>query len=421
MADVSISLLPWQETVWNDPTRFKVIAAGRRSGKSRYAAYRLLVEALQCDKGYVFYVAPTQSQARDIMWKVLQDIGKDVIESCHINNLHINLINGATIALKGGDRPDTMRGVSLKFCVVDEYAQIKPFIWEEVLRPALADQRGDAVFIGTPEGRNHFYDLYEYAASGTDAEWKAWHFTSYDNPILEASEIDAAKRSMSSYAFRKEFLASFAAQGSDIFQEKWVTFSGEEPKGPGDFYIAVDLAGFEEVGKTKSKKSQLDDTAISIVKVMDDGKWWVQDIIYGRWDLNSTANEIFKAVDTYRPVAVGLEKGIAQQAVLSVLEDLMRRRQKFFRVQLLTHGNKKKSDRIIWALQGRMEHGFITFNDGEYVPKFLDQLFNFPSSLVKDDLIDSLAYIEQLAVVPYWSEWPENEDPYESLDKISGY
>ena len=419
MSNLDISLLPWQEEVWNDPTRFKVIAAGRRSGKSRYAAYRLLVEALQCNRGYVFYVAPTQAQARDIMWKVLQEIGKDVIESCHINNLHINLINGATIALKGGDRPDTMRGVSLRFVVIDEYAQIKPFIWEEILYPALTDQKGDAVFIGTPEGRNHFYDIYEFANSDRDPDWKAWHFTSYDNPILDPKEIDKAKGSMSSYAFRKEFMASFAAQGSDIFKEEWVKFDTKEPK-VGDYYIAVDLAGFEDVGK-KNNKSKLDDTAISIVKVTEEGHWWVDEIIYGRWDIHDTAETIFEAVEAYQPVSVGIEKGIAQQAVMGVMSDLMRRKQKFFRIDLLTHGNRKKSDRIIWALQGRLEKGFISFNEGDWNIKFLDQLFNFPSSLVKDDLIDSLAYIEQMAIVPYWSDYEEDNTGYPMLDKISGY
>ncbi len=161
---LEISLLPWQKAVWADKTRFKVIAAGRRCGKSRYAAYRLIVEALGSDKGHVFYVAQTQGQARDVMWSVLCEIGRPVIKTAHINNLQITLINGATISLKGSDRPDTMRGVSLKFVVLDEYAGMKPTVWEEVLRPALADQKGSAVFIGTPTGRNHFWELFQYAS-----------------------------------------------------------------------------------------------------------------------------------------------------------------------------------------------------------------------------------------------------------------
>ena len=95
MADLNISLLPWQQEVWDSPSRFKVIAAGRRTGKSRVAAYKLIVEALSSTKGQVFYVAPTQGQARDIMWQMLLEIGHSVIASSHINNLQIKFINGA--------------------------------------------------------------------------------------------------------------------------------------------------------------------------------------------------------------------------------------------------------------------------------------------------------------------------------------
>ena len=90
--NLDISLLPWQQEVWNDPSRFKVVAAGRRTGKSRLAAYLLIVNALKTDKGQVFYVAPTQGQARDIMWNSLLDIGSSVIKSSHVNNMQMTLI-----------------------------------------------------------------------------------------------------------------------------------------------------------------------------------------------------------------------------------------------------------------------------------------------------------------------------------------
>ena len=415
--NLDISLLPWQQEVWADNTRFKVIAAGRRCGKSLYAAYRLLVEALQAEKGHVFYVAQTQGQARDVMWSVLTDIGRSVIKTAHINNLQITLVNGATISLKGSDRPDTMRGVSLKFVVLDEFAGMKPTVWEEVLRPALADQKGSAVFIGTPTGRNHFWDLYQYAELSGDPDWKAWHLTSFDNPMLDPTEIEAAKKSMSSFAFRQEFLAKFEAKDSELFKEEWLNWGDEAPK-DGDYFIACDLAGFEQAGGG-TKKSRLDETAIAIVKVHEAG-WWVQDIIHGRWDLNETATKIFNAVSEYKPISVGIEKGIAQQAVLSPLNDLMRARNRYFRVELLTHGNKKKVDRVVWALQGRMENKKVTLNKGDWNPTFLDQLFQFPSPMTHDDLIDALAYIDQLAEVAYPSAFAQIDD-WEPVDLTTGY
>ena len=111
MTELNIQLLDWQKKVWADSTRFKIVAAGRRTGKSRLAAWMLIVNALQADKGHVFYVAPTQGQARDIMWQTLLELAHPVVTNAHINNLQIKLVNGATISLKGADRPETMRGV----------------------------------------------------------------------------------------------------------------------------------------------------------------------------------------------------------------------------------------------------------------------------------------------------------------------
>jgi predicted phage terminase large subunit-like protein len=214
-------------------------------------------------------------------------------------------------------------------------------------------------------------------------------------------------------------MASFEAKGSEMFKEEWVKFSDEEPP-DGDYYIAIDLAGFEEVGKKRTKNSKLDETAIVVAKVCDNGNWWVDNIIYGRWDLNETATKIFQAVRDYKPVSVGIERGIAKQAVMSPLMDLQKKYNKFFRVEELTHGNRKKTDRIMWALQGRFENGVITLNRGEWNSRFLDQLFQFPDPLTHDDLVDALAYIDQLAQVPYGIGDLEFEEP-EIIDAIAGY
>jgi predicted phage terminase large subunit-like protein len=418
MTELNVKLLPWQQTVYNNPVRFKVVAAGRRCGKSRLAAWLLIINALQAKSGHVFYVAPTQGQARDIMWGLLLELAHPIISSSHVNNMQIKLINGASISLKGSDRPDTMRGVSLKYLVLDEYADMKPSVWEEVLRPALADQKGECLFIGTPKGRNHFYELYKYAELSDDPTYAAWHFTSYDNPLLDPNEIDTAKNSMSSYAFRQEFMASFEALGSEIFKEQWVKFNNEEPD-EGEYYIAVDLAGFADVAvATKAKTRKLDQTAIAIVKANTEG-WWVADIIYGRWDIKKTAQKIFEAVRAYQPVAVGIEKGALRNAVLPYLTDMMKSGQRFFRVEELTHGNKKKTDRVVWALQGRFEHGNIELSEGEWNTEFMDQLFQFPNPLVHDDLVDALSYIDQLAKVSYYVDF--DEDELEIIDQLAGY
>lgn len=418
MSNLNIKLLNWQQKVWQHPARFQIVAAGRRCGKSRLAASKLLVKGLEATSGTVFYVAPTQGQARDIMWQLLLEMGHSIIRNVHVNNLEITLINGIKIRLKGADRPETMRGVSLYYLVLDEYADIRPDVWEQILRPALADLKGSALFIGTPMGRNHFYDLFKYAELSNDEDWKGWHFTSYDNETLDPQEIEAAKRSMSSYAFRQEFMASFESRGSELFKEDWIKY-GEEPT-DGDYYVAIDLAGFREVGKARSKNTRLDESAIVVVKITPAGDWWVANIVRGRWELSETAEKIIQVVRDYKPVAVGLERGISRQAVMEPLTDMMRRYNFYFNVKELTHGNQKKIDRIVWALQGRFENGRIRIAKGEWNEQLLDQLFQFPNDLVHDDLVDALAYIGQLANIPYGLDEFE-QTTYEPLDALSGY
>ena len=418
MADLNFSLLPWQQEVFKDSTRFKVVAAGRRCGKSRMAAVTLLIEGLKCPQGSaVLYVSPTMGQSRQIIWDLLLDLGRDIIQNSHVNNLDITLINGARIYVRGADRPDTLRGVSLTYAVLDEVADIKPEAWEQVIRASLSDKRGRALFIGTPKGRNWFYDTFKLGESEDDPDWKSWHFTTADNPLIDQKEIESAKKTLSSFAFKQEYMASFTNAGSDIFKEEWIKY-GVEPQ-YGSYYIAVDLAGFEEVAKqAANSKKRLDESAISIVKVTDDGKWFVQKIEHGRWDIRETAAKILIAIRDYRPLAVGIERGALKNAVLPYLSDLMRKNNTFAHIVDLTHGNRKKADRIIWALQGRFEHGRIVLNSEEDWDEFVDQLILFPAQGVHDDLPDSLSYIDQLAVTSYMEE--DDSEEWTPVDIISG-
>lgn len=417
MADLNISLSQWQEAVYQDNSRFKVVAAGRRTGKSYLSAVALIANALNGKKGKVFYVAPTQGMARDIMWETLFELAGEIIVGSNVNNLTIELAGGNTIYLKGADRPDTLRGVSLKYLVLDEYAFMKKDVWEAILRPALSDQMGHALFIGTPEGRNHFYDLYCGAAAEWDG-WSAWTYTSYDNPYVPKEEIEHAKATLPRWAFQQEYMASFDAQGSEFFDVEDFEYYEETPISGMDYYIAVDLAGFEADRGNKTKRR--DNSAMAIVGVDDSGIWWVEKIEYGRWTLDETAERIFRAVEKYRPICVGIEKGLAQQAVMGPLSDIMRRTHRMFRIDLLSHGNNKKQDRILWALQGRFEHEQIKLKrDKDWNATFVDEASAFPSQLVHDDLLDALAYIDQMAIVPY--QTLEIQDDWEPEDAIAGY
>lgn len=420
MTTLNFKLLKWQQEVFKDSHRFKVIAAGRRCGKSRLAAVTLLIKALEAPEGAaVLYVSPTLGQSRQIIWDLLLDIGRPVIKATHVNNLDITLINGRKIYVRGADNPDTLRGLSLYYAVLDEAAFIKPDTWEKIIRASLSDRKGDAMFISTPDKRNWFYDLYKLGLSGTDEEWAAWHFTTKDNETIDPKEVEAAKRTLSTFAFKQEYEASFDNAGSDIFKPEWWK-EEEEPK-YGDYVVAIDLAGFEDVASANASaaKKRLDETAIAIVKIKEDNSWFVQDVVHFRKSVDATAAEIFRVIAEYQPKSIGIEKGIARNAVLSPLQALMRQYNKWCHIETLTHGNKAKTDRVVWSLQGRMEHGRISFNKDKDWSEFKDQLFMFPTAGVHDDQVDALAYIDQIAANAYVSDYEDDET--EILDPIIGF
>jgi hypothetical protein len=421
--ELSFNLHKAQLEIFNSPERFKIVAAGRRFGKSYLSCVQLIIEGLKetnefghnLKKTDVWYVAPTFTQGKEIMWRLLKELGEGVITSFHENTATATLINGRRICIKGSDRPDTLRGVPISYVVMDEYATMKAEVWEMIIRPSLSDVQGGALFIGTPAGKNHFYELYKEAQD--DTEWAAFHFTSSDNPTLPQSEIGAMTKNMSAAAIRQEVEASFTAQGGGAFSEENIKY-GEQPY-DGYFYVTVDPAGFQEAkGKITSKLKRLDECAISAVKVGKDG-WWVKEVVHGRWGIKETAVRILCVAEQCNAIVIGIEKGSLMYALLPYLQDEMRRRNKYFTIQPVSHGGQKKTERINWALAGRFEQGRITLNkDGDW-KAFIDQLLDFPNPMAHDDLIDSLAYIDQISKTSYLSDVVE--DDYEPLDSIAGY
>ena len=349
--------------------------------------------------------------------ELLQDT--DLIQQTHENTATMTLVNGRKISLKGSDRPDTLRGVGLAYVVLDEYASMKVEVWEQIIRPTLADVKGGALFIGTPAGKNHFYDIWKEADEDKNEDWEAFQYNSTDNPILDPEEIKVARETMSTQAFRQEFEASFVSFTGGIFKQDWLKYDTEEPK-EGNYVISVDPAGFEKVEKERGLKgSKLDETAISIVKINND-EWWVKDILHGRWNIKETASKILQAAIENQATIVGIESGALKNAILPYLEDEMRAQNRWVVITDVTHGGKKKADRITWALQGRMEHGKISFNKGNWNRDFESQLLEFPTSGTHDDMVDSLAYIDQVSVADFMHTIEIDED-WQPFDEVAGY
>src|SRR3990167_6324559 len=206
---MQIVLTKWQATVWNDIHRFRIVCAGRRSGKSILSQLTAIAWANE-KKGLYWIVAPTYRQAKQIHWQGIQKlVPQGLVAKKNEVELSITLKNGSVIELKGAENPDALRGVKLRGLVIDEIASIRnwDWLWSEVLRPTLTDYVSPALFISTPKGYNHFYDLYTLGQSKGD--YKSWKFTSYDNPYIPKREIDNAKAELTEDTFAQEYMADF--------------------------------------------------------------------------------------------------------------------------------------------------------------------------------------------------------------------
>lgn len=207
---MKVVLSPWQLGVAKDPTRFRIVCAGRRAGKSVLSRLIVLKWALK-EQGLYWIVSPTYRQGKQNHWRELKkEIPRQWIAKINEVELSIILTNGSIIELKGAENPDALRGVKLRGLVIDEIASIRnwDWLWSEVLRPTLTDYEAPAMFISTPKGYNHFFALYEEGQKKS-GNYRSWRFTSYENPYIPKDEIDSAKEELTEDTFAQEYMADF--------------------------------------------------------------------------------------------------------------------------------------------------------------------------------------------------------------------
>jgi len=195
-----------QAAVYRDRNRFRVLVAGRRFGKTFLALPSLVKMADGVDRE-VWYVAPTYRQAKMIAWRKLKDFVGSRARKINESELSIDLDQGSRLCLKGADNYNSLRGPGLDGVILDEFADIAPEAWFEVLRPMLSDRLGSAMFIGTPKGRNHFYELAQSAR--TEPGWSYHSYTTLQGGNVQPTEIASAQRDLDERTFRQEYEASF--------------------------------------------------------------------------------------------------------------------------------------------------------------------------------------------------------------------
>ncbi len=187
------------------------IVAHRRAGKTVACINDLIKRAITDNKedGKYFYVAPYYNQAKSVAWDYLLKFSEPIRSQANHSELWVELINGSRIRLFGSDNADAMRGLAIDGIIIDETADHKPRVWGEIIRPALADRQGWAVFIGTPKGHDAFYKIYEDAKH--KAEWFVKSVRASESGILPKSELDDARSSMTEDQYQQEFECSFEA------------------------------------------------------------------------------------------------------------------------------------------------------------------------------------------------------------------
>lgn len=227
-----ITFHPAQSEIAKDNHRFRVLSCGRRFGKTTLAVWEMVGVALAKPGRNIAYISPTYQQSRDIAWAELKRIASPIAANINESRLEIEIKTKESdtpipegypttskIMLRGWESVETMRGQKFDFLVIDEVASMRNFFmgWDEVLSPTLVDNKGSAMFISTPKGFNHFYDLYNMEAKNPD--YKSFHFTTYGNPHLPIEEIERERLSKTEDVFAQEYLADFRKTEGLVYKE----------------------------------------------------------------------------------------------------------------------------------------------------------------------------------------------------------
>lgn len=203
-----------QAEIINCSARFIVVNAGRRFGKSVISQTMGIIDAIEGKS--VAYITPTYQLAKTFYKQLSKTLPKELVKK-NESDLYFEFITGGVIKFFTGERLDNLRGNSFHLVVIDEAAFIPNLEdgWKQAIRATLTDYKGRAIFISTPRGKNYFKALHLKGYS--DSDWKSFHFTSYDNPYIDASEIDDAKRELPEVVFNQEYLGMFAENAANPF------------------------------------------------------------------------------------------------------------------------------------------------------------------------------------------------------------
>jgi len=238
---------PAQWKIHKSKKRFRIVACGRRFGKSLMAANETTKFAYENPRETTWWVAPVYSQAA-IGFKMIKNSFPDLIKNANSASLKIILHNNAKIEFRSAERPDNLRGEGLGWVTIDEAAFMSEEAWYEALRPALSDRKGQLLAIGTPKGKNWFYHLWINGQDREQEDFDSWQMSTYQNPYIDPAEIDALKRSLPERVFRQEILAEFLDDTGGVFRyvDENIRPYSLPTTAEGLVTLGVDLAKYED-------------------------------------------------------------------------------------------------------------------------------------------------------------------------------
>ncbi len=221
-----------ERTTWDKRTRFRIACCGRRFGKTMACANELIEFALNVSKSINWWVSPTYQQSM-IAYRLIENAlaNTGLVTQELKSERRIMLLNGSSISFKSADNFNALRGEGVNFLVIDEAASIQREAWEQALRPTLSDKNGRALIVGTPKGRNWFFELFARGNDPEQPEYKSYSFPTWTNPLIPQEEIEEVKRSLPSDVFRQEYEAQFLEDSAGVFRNIKECISGdfEEP------------------------------------------------------------------------------------------------------------------------------------------------------------------------------------------------
>ena len=211
-----VTLHPAQKQIASADERFRVVACGRRFGKTTVGLRAIFARARR--KKECWWVAPTYGNALQA-WRALCAEAATSGAAIAQSERGLDFPGGGSILVRSARSHDSLRGAGLDFLVVDEAAHVPQPLWEDILRPMLIDRRGSALLLSTPNGLNWFHKCYARGQDPAEREWRSFHFTSYDNPRITRAELDEVRRQTRETTFRREYLAEFLPGEAGVFRE----------------------------------------------------------------------------------------------------------------------------------------------------------------------------------------------------------